>query len=125
MSIDNIPLQAEESAEWITLGNLDDFANESITQSALPSGFPLAIYRVNDEFFVTADRCTHGAASLAEEGELRGYVIECAWHNGTFDIRTGAALTLPCRAALMTYPVKIDGQQLLLYPKPNKRHAPT
>jgi len=108
--------------EWMSLGNLKDFAQGSITQAHLPSGFPIAVYQIDGEFYVTSDRCTHGAASLSDEGELDGHVIECAWHYGTFNVRTGEALTLPCRAALPTFNTRIDGEQLLVNTKPNKRH---
>src|SRR5690606_6825889 len=69
---------------------------------------PIAIYRVGDEFFATADLCTHGKSSLSEEGELDGYIIECGWHFGRFDIRTGAVVALPCTKPLKTYPVTIE-----------------
>jgi nitrite reductase/ring-hydroxylating ferredoxin subunit len=107
--------------EWMELGNAKDFAEGSVTQANLPSGFPLAVYRVDGDFYVTSDRCTHGAASLSEEGELDGHVIECAWHYGTFDVRTGSALTLPCRAALPTFDTRIEGERVLVKTKPNKR----
>jgi nitrite reductase/ring-hydroxylating ferredoxin subunit len=109
--------------EWVDLGAVSDFKKGSVSVGALPSGMPLAIYRVEDDFYVTADRCTHGGASLSDEGELNGYVIECGWHNGTFDVRTGAALTLPCRSPLPTFSVKVEDERLLLNPKPNRRQA--
>lgn len=117
----NIATDKNNPVEWINLGSVDDYANDTITPASLPSGLPLAVYRVDDEFYVTADRCTHGGASFAEEGELDGHIIECAWHNGTFDIRTGKALTLPCRIPLMTYNIKVENNVLLLNPKPNRR----
>jgi nitrite reductase/ring-hydroxylating ferredoxin subunit len=32
-------------------------------------------------------------------------VIQCTWHNGKFDIRTGEVLGPPCPAPLRTYDV--------------------
>ena len=41
---------------------------------------------------------------------LEGHVIQCTWHNGKFDIRTGGVLGPPCPASLRTYPVIVrDG----------------
>ncbi len=107
--------------EWMDLGIPENFAEGSVTRATLPSGFPIAVYRVDGAFYVTSDRCTHGAASLSDEGELDGHVIECAWHYGTFDVRTGEALTLPCRAALPTFSTRIEDDQLLVRTKANKR----
>ncbi len=69
---------------------------------------PIAVYRVGDEFYATADLCTHGKSSLSEEGELDGYEIECGWHFGRFDIRTGDVKAMPCTQPLKTYPVTIQ-----------------
>jgi p-cumate 2,3-dioxygenase ferredoxin subunit len=119
-----IVASSADTHEWMELGNTNDFAEGAVSQAKLPSAFPIAIYRVDGEFYITADRCTHGAASLSDEGELEDHVIECAWHYGTFDIRTGAALTLPCRVSLATFNTRIEGDQLLVNIKPNKRYRP-
>lgn len=111
-------------SDWLHLGATTDFAEGTVTAAALINGFPLAVYCVDGEIFVTSDRCTHGAASLSDEGELTGHVIECAWHNGTFDIRTGKALTLPCRASLPVFSTKIENDQLYIDPRPT-RHRTT
>jgi p-cumate 2,3-dioxygenase ferredoxin subunit len=34
-------------------------------------------------------------ASLGDEGALDGYVIQCTWHDGKYDIRTGKVLAPP------------------------------
>ncbi len=78
-----------------------------VTPQGLP---PLAVYRVKDEeFYCTQDFCTHGNASLSDEGDLQGYIVECSWHEGKFDVRSGQPCSLPCTEALKTFPVTIDG----------------
>ncbi|RJO71028.1 non-heme iron oxygenase ferredoxin subunit [Nocardia panacis] len=76
-----------------------------------PQGWPpLLIYRVEGEYFATADTCTHATASLAE-GELEGHTIVCPVHWAEFDIRTGKPLCFPATRALDTYAVSVaDGQ---------------
>ena len=82
----------------------------------LPNGTVIAIYRVEDRLYATDDTCTHGAASLSEDGCLHGHEVECSWHNGRFDIRTGEACASPCFAALKAYPVQVvDGQIAVEY----------
>jgi len=79
------------------------------------SGLPkLAVYRVGDEFYCTQDLCTHGAASLSDEGDLSEYVIECTWHDGKFDIRTGKPCALPCTEALRTFPASVDAGEVFI-----------
>jgi nitrite reductase/ring-hydroxylating ferredoxin subunit len=78
-------------------------------------GLPaLAVYRVGDEFYCTNDHCTHGAASLSDEGDLEGYIVECTWHQGKFDIRTGKPCALPCTVPLKTYRVVLKDESVFI-----------
>jgi p-cumate 2,3-dioxygenase ferredoxin component len=78
-------------------------------------GLPkLAVYRIGDEYYCSQDLCTHGAASLSDEGDLNGYIIECTWHDGKFDIRTGQPCALPCTEALRTFPVTVEGGEVFI-----------
>ena len=86
----------------------DDLEEGAIQQGTLPDGHKVAIYRVEGEVFVTDDRCSHGDASLAEDGSLDGCTVECSWHFGTFDIRTGQALASPCTEPIRTYRVTVQ-----------------
>ena len=96
------------SEDWEFLCLCTDVEPGEIGTTTHPLGHELAIYNVNDEFYVTDDTCSHGEASLSDEGELEGYAVECGWHNGTFDVRTGRALTLPCRKSILSYATKIE-----------------
>jgi nitrite reductase/ring-hydroxylating ferredoxin subunit len=54
----------------------------------------LAVYNVDGEYFVTDDLCTHGPGSLSE-GYIDGDVVECNFHNGQFNIKTGEVVSPP------------------------------
>lgn len=72
----------------------------------------LAVYNVDGEFYVTDDRCTHGPGSLSE-GYLDGCVIECDFHNGAFDIRTGEVVAPPCMVPIKTYKVVVENGDVM------------
>jgi nitrite reductase/ring-hydroxylating ferredoxin subunit len=72
----------------------------------IPGQEPVAVYNVDGTFYVTDDRCSHAEASLGE-GILTGPIIECPFHGGTFDVRTGTAVELPCTKPVRTYAVTI------------------
>jgi Na(+)-translocating NADH:ubiquinone oxidoreductase F subunit len=57
--------------------------------------------------------CTHGRVHLAE-GLVKGHLIECAKHNGRFDIRDGSAQRAPVCVGLRTYEVREEGGEVLL-----------
>lgn len=73
----------------------------------------LAVYNVEGSFFVTDDTCTHGPGSLSE-GFLEGHVIECDFHNGAFDIRTGEVVAPPCMTPLKTYKVVLENDAVMI-----------
>ena len=67
----------------------------------------LAVFNLDGEFFVTDDACTHGPGSLSE-GCIEGDVVECDFHNGAFNIRTGDVVTPPCMIPIKTYRTVVD-----------------
>ena len=60
-----------------------------------------------------SDVCSHGAVSLSD-GEVEGLAIECWLHGSRFDLRTGAALSLPATRPVPVYPVSVDGERVLV-----------
>jgi nitrite reductase/ring-hydroxylating ferredoxin subunit len=73
----------------------------------------LAVFNVDGSFYVTDDTCTHGPGSLSE-GPIEGDEVECDFHNGKFNIKTGAVCAAPCMIPLKTYPVTIDGDTVTI-----------
>src|SRR5690606_587913 len=93
------------------LCRLDELEEGTITGGTLPDGHRVAIYLVDGDVYVTDDRCSHGDASLTEEGSVDGCTVECSWHFGTFDIRTGEPTASPCTEPIRTYRVTVrDGE---------------
>jgi len=77
--------------------------------------FTLAVYNVGGEFFVTNDACTHGPGSLSE-GELYDDVIECNFHGGRFNVRTGAVAGPPCMEPIKTYKTIVEDGKIYIEP---------
>ena len=96
------------SAEPHYLCRLDELEEDTITGGQLPGGHRVAIYLIEGEVYVTDDRCSHGDASLTEEGTIDGCQVECSWHFGRFDIRTGEPTASPCTEAIRTYRVSVQ-----------------
>jgi len=109
-------VSAAEVSNKVKVCSVADILDGEIKGAELPDGQRVALYKVGEKIYATADTCTHGEASLSEEGLLSGNVVECTWHFGTFDVTTGAALTSPCTAALKTFPVEVaDGDVYVGY----------
>ncbi len=77
---------------------------------------PVAVFNVGGSYFAVSDRCTHGRASLSEGRviDAKACLLECPWHGGRFNVKTGEPAGGPPRAPLKTYRVKLSGDQLLV-----------
>jgi nitrite reductase/ring-hydroxylating ferredoxin subunit len=73
----------------------------------------LAVFNVEGEFFVTDDACTHGPGSLSE-GYIEGDVVECNFHNGQFNIKTGEVVAPPCMIPVKTYRTVVDDGKVFI-----------
>jgi nitrite reductase/ring-hydroxylating ferredoxin subunit len=73
----------------------------------------LAVYNVDGEYFVTDDLCTHGPGSLSE-GYIDGDVVECNFHNGQFNIKTGEVVAPPCMVPIKTYKTSVEGGRVFI-----------
>lgn len=93
---------------------VDDVDEDEPLQVTIEDRDPFAVFKVDDQIFVTDDYCTHGKASLSDEGDLDGFTILCGWHDGSFDIRTGEVLTRPCTEPLRTYPVSVREGEIFI-----------
>ena len=98
-----------QTEDWHFAGNVDDFQDEDIEQFKV-GPLAIALYRAKGNFYATQDLCTHERAYLSD-GILIDCVVECPFHQGRFDVRSGKALSAPAFVPLKTYPLKIvDGK---------------
>ena len=78
-------------------------------------GRQIAIYNVGGQLYATDDICSHAYSELHE-----GYLdtddctIECPLHGSRFDIRSGAVLSLPAYEPIAVYPVRVEGDDVLV-----------
>jgi nitrite reductase/ring-hydroxylating ferredoxin subunit len=73
----------------------------------------LAVFNVDGEYFVTDDTCTHGPGSLSE-GYIDDDVVECNFHNGQFNIRTGEVVSPPCMVPVKIYPTVVENGKVFI-----------
>ena len=76
-------------------------------------GVPVAIVRSDGEVYAIHDVCSHANVALSE-GEIEGRTIECWLHGSRFDLVTGRPTGLPAIQPVTVYPVKIDGDSVLV-----------
>jgi 3-phenylpropionate/trans-cinnamate dioxygenase ferredoxin subunit len=59
--------------------------------------------------------CSHAEASLSEgEVDVDDETIECPRHGSVFDLRTGKPRSLPATLPVLTFPVKVEGDAIMI-----------
>ena len=75
----------------------------------------LCVVNIEGAFYVIGDECSHEDYSLAEgdvwEDERE---IECPKHGSTFSLTTGEPQTLPATRPVAVYPVRVDGDDVMV-----------
>ncbi|HEU0203166.1 MAG TPA: non-heme iron oxygenase ferredoxin subunit [Burkholderiaceae bacterium] len=77
---------------------------------------PLAVFQLDDGFYVTDDTCSHGEASLCD-GFVDGDEVECPWHSGKFCIKDGSATVFPAIAPIKVYRTRVVDGQVCINPE--------
>ncbi|MGE0630076.1 MAG: non-heme iron oxygenase ferredoxin subunit [Hyphomicrobiaceae bacterium] len=93
-------------AERIALCKTDDVAPGTALKVETDD-LSLAVFNLDGQFYVMDDTCSHGPGSLSE-GYIEGEEIECDFHNGRFNIKTGEVTAPPCMIPQKIYPVTVE-----------------
>jgi len=66
-------------------------------------------------FLAVDDICSHAEASLSEgEVDVEDETIECPRHGSVFDLRSGKPRSLPATLPIVTFPVKVEGDTIMI-----------
>ena len=76
-------------------------------------GHSIGLFNVEGTFYAIDNTCTHRGGPLGE-GELSGETVECPWHGAHFNVKTGAVTRPPAAAGVRSFPVKIEGNDVLV-----------
>lgn len=66
-------------------------------------------------YYALDDVCTHDGGPLSDGPiDAEGGTIACPRHGAKFDVKTGAAVTMPATKATVSHEVKVEGDQILV-----------
>ncbi len=83
------------------------------------AGHAVALVNLGGEFVAIDDVCSHEEASLSQ-GTLSGEVVVCPKHGARFNVKTGRVLALPAVRSVAVYPVRVEGDEVLVAPDPQR-----
>jgi naphthalene 1,2-dioxygenase system ferredoxin subunit len=72
----------------------------------------IALYNLGGEYYATSNLCTHAWALLSDGFIEDGEYVDCPLHFGRFEIKTGKVVCPPADTDLMTYKVRITGEDI-------------
>jgi nitrite reductase/ring-hydroxylating ferredoxin subunit len=76
-------------------------------------GLPIALANVDGTIYAFGDSCRHEGGPLSS-GVLRDGIVTCPWHGWAYNVRTGKAVVPPVGLRVPTYPVVIEGDDVLV-----------
>lgn len=71
-------------------------------------GVEIVVANLGSEFVAFQNKCSHRGGPLGE-GLFANGVVECPFHAGQFDVRTGGVISPPPTESIRTYAVEVDG----------------
>jgi nitrite reductase/ring-hydroxylating ferredoxin subunit len=99
--------------KWIEAAISEDVPEQGTLQVNCGSDL-ICLYKIGGNVYATQDECSHGSASLSEGFIVEECLIECPLHQGSFDIKTGKAVSVPCKDDIRVYPVKIENGKVFV-----------
>ena len=90
---------------WIDVCQISD-VDADTPMAAKVGDEEVVVFKVGEEFFVTQNLCTHGPGLLSD-GFVENDVIECPFHQGKFNIRSGLPVSPPCTIPLRVWEVSV------------------
>lgn len=101
------------TANWIEATTETEVPEEGTLQVRCDTEL-VCLYKIGSTVYATQDECSHGSASLSEGFIVEQSLIECPLHQGSFDIKTGKAVSVPCKDDIRVYPVKVENGKVFI-----------
>ncbi len=99
-------------ADFIKVATLDEVPPGEMKLVEV-DGKEIVLANVGGQIYAFDNTCTHRGGPL-HEGELTGDVVECPWHGGRFNVKTGEVVGPPPSRPIATYQVQVEGSEIRL-----------
>ena len=73
------------------------------------------LVNLDGSYYAVEELCPHSGAALSE-GDLHKEYVECPLHSSIFNVKTGKVMTPPASEDLIVYPVRVEGEDILIGP---------
>ena len=101
---------------FVDVAAVADVPEGGVLAAEGPGGRGICLVRFQGRVSAFADECTHQAFPLSAGEVHADGALECVWHGARFDCLTGDVQQGPATDALTVYPVRIEGDRVLVGP---------
>ena len=101
---------------FIHVAGVNDVPESGVLGVEGPGGRGICLVRFQGRVSAFADECTHQAFPLSAGEVHEDGTLECVWHGARFDCLTGDVRQGPATDGLTVYPVRLDGDRVLVGP---------
>jgi 3-phenylpropionate/trans-cinnamate dioxygenase ferredoxin subunit len=99
-------------AEFVKVARADEI-QPGQKQIVEVDGVLVVLVNLDGRYFALEDVCTHDGGPVGD-GELSEGQLICPRHGAHFDVRTGAALSLPAIDPVPTFEVRLEDGDILV-----------
>jgi nitrite reductase/ring-hydroxylating ferredoxin subunit len=103
-------------AEFHRVGSVKDFS-EGLVRCFPVHGVDIGVVRHGGRFFAFDGRCPHEKYLMNYTRVRDGDRILCSSHFAWFDLHTGQVLSGPTEKNLRQFPVRLEGEDVLVSPE--------
>ncbi len=79
--------------QWIRAAKISDIEEGGAVLFS-PEGKSIALFKSGGEFYAIDNVCPHRGGPL-HEGSVQNFEVTCPWHAWSFDVKTGACISVP------------------------------
>lgn len=99
---------------FVKVAKVDDVSDGDVMLVEV-DGEDVLLANVDGELYAIGDECTHQGGSLSN-GWIEDGQVECPVHGSMFDLRTGENTGPPQAEPVLSYPVRIDEDDVFVGP---------
>ena len=99
------------------LADVGDLPNGTLLGVRRSDGEDVCLFNDAGTIGAVGNVCTHAEFLMSDGTLLNTGILECAWHGAWFDPRTGRVCRGPAEDPLPVFPVRVDGEKVLVGPR--------
>jgi nitrite reductase/ring-hydroxylating ferredoxin subunit len=104
-------------SEFEHLADVADLPEGALLGVTRSTGEEICLYNHHGVIGAIGNICTHAEFYMSDGSLRHDGTIECVWHGAWFELRTGRVCRGPAEDALPVYPVRIEGERVLVGPR--------